>query len=584
MSGPAAPGELTPAGERPARETVIDRPAGSHAEDASGAVERSAWRGRGWLAAAAVALVVYLPSLGGGFLYDDQHVVVDNRRIRDLREIGTVLRYEPSRPVLGLLWALNYAVAGLTPWPYHLVNVLLHAANAGLLFSLFLWMGRRAGRAHASGAALAGACLFAASPMAAETVAYVASRSTALATLFGLASLRLAVSALERPSARTLLGALGLFVLALGSKEEAASVPLLLLLLDAFFVAPHGAGLRARWRIHAPFLLLPLLGLLARRALTGAWLPAPALDPYRYLATQLAAYPLYALRWLVPLDPAFYRGHPAAAWPPDAATLIGIGVTAVLALVSFMGRRRWPALSLALLWLAAGLLPSSSIVPLKEMVVDHRAYLGGAGIVYALGGLLYRPGRGPALAALVGLLALRSLHYEWVLADPVRAWQDAVRRAPRSAEAYLGLGEAHAALGDVRAESSFRSAVSLEPGDARAWTNLGAFYLQIRRPAEAEWAMRGAARAAPQDSRIRDNLGMILLAQGREAEAVAQFEAALRGHPPLAQPRINLAELLARRGELARARALLEEAARMEIDPQDDDRLVRLMQRLPATP
>ena len=145
---------------------------------------------QGWPApalAAAVALLVYAPSLAGGFLYDDIAILVDNRRIQDLGHIGTVLRYEPARPLLGLTWALNYAVAGTRPWPYHLVNVLIHAANAALLASLFAWVARRSAGRVTLGAASFAACFFAATPMAAETVAYVASRSSALATLWALA-------------------------------------------------------------------------------------------------------------------------------------------------------------------------------------------------------------------------------------------------------------------------------------------------------------------------------------------------------------------------------------------------------------
>src|SRR5687767_14196389 len=74
------------------------------------------WAARGPILAAFLAVAAFAPSLGGGFLYDDVHVVVDNRRIRDLAAIGTVLWYEPARPVLSLTWALNYAVCGLAPW------------------------------------------------------------------------------------------------------------------------------------------------------------------------------------------------------------------------------------------------------------------------------------------------------------------------------------------------------------------------------------------------------------------------------------------------------------------------------------
>jgi tetratricopeptide (TPR) repeat protein len=530
-----------------------------------------------------VAFLVYLPSVWGGFLYDDQGVLVDNRGIRDLGALGQVFRSDPSRPFLALSWALNHAAFGLAPWSYHLVNVAIHAGNAALIALLFAWMAGRSGRPYAGPSALLGACLFAATPMAAETAGYLSSRSTALATLFMLGSLRAGASVLERFGAARLAASLALFGLAAGTKEDAAALPLLLLLLDYFFVAGRrAAGVWRRARLHACYLLLPVLGLGARRAATGAWLPPEAVDRGRYLATQIAAYPLYLLRAAVPVDPAFYRDHPAAPLPPDAVTVLGWMAAVAVVAAAILWRSRFPDWSFAAFWMAACLLPSSSIVPLKEMVVDHRAYLGGAGIAYAMGGLLWRPGRGPVMMGLVALLAAGALRYERVLADPVRAWEDAVRRAPGSGEAWRALGEAYAQGGDPRAEESFRKATALDPRDGRSWANLGAFYVETRRLREGEEAMRRASWALPHDARIHDNLGMILQALGREDEAARAYQAAVAATPPLAQPRIRLAAILLQRGERHRARALLDEASRLEIDAEEADAITALQQRLDA--
>jgi hypothetical protein len=535
------------------------------------------------LVAALVGAIVYLPSLAGGLLYDDVAILVDNRRIQDLGQLGTVLRYEPARPIMGLVWALNYAAAGLTPWPYHLVNAALHAANAALVAALFAWMARRSagpGGTPDLGAATYAACLFAATPMAAETVAYVASRSTALAALFGLAALRAGIALLDGAPRSRLVAAIGLLLLALLTKEEAAAVPILLLLLDLVFVARWDArDLRRRAWIHVPLLALPMLGLIARRVVTGAWLPEAVVPRASYLITQWAAFPRYVLRTLVPLDPAFFRGDAIATWPPGPVTIAWGLVSLGLLALAVAGRRRWPQWSLGILWLAAGLLPSSSIVPLGEMVVDHRAYLGAAGLLFALGQLVWARGGRPLAVALLVLLAARSYHYEWVLADPVRAWEDAVGRAPLSADARRALADAYAAKGDPRAEAALREAVRLQPRDARSWANLGVLYAQSGRLAEAAEALRSAVVADPGDARLHDNLGLVLQALGRTEEAIAAYEAARTARPALASPRIRLAALLIERGEKARALALLDEAAGLEIDPQDAAALEDLRSR-----
>jgi len=527
-----------------------------------------------------LAFLLYLPSLHGAFLYDDAVNVVTNRALG--AGLGAVLRHEPARPLLSLSFALNHALSGLEPWSYHLANALIHAANAMLAASLFLWLAARGGRRDARGGAIFAACLFAVTPMAVETVAYVSSRSTGLCALFMLASLRLAVDGLERPRPPRVAAALGLFVLALLTKEEAASLPLLLLLVDAFFL---GAGdLRApaaRLRYHAAFLALPVIGLLARRLATGAWLPPPAVDHAVYLVTQASAFPLYLARAALPFDPAFFRGHVPSPWPPDGPVLLLAGIGLLLLALAVALRRRHPLFAFAVLWMAAALVPSSSLAPLREMVVDHRAYLGGAGVLFALGRVLWAPGRLLFGAALVALLSARSVQYQRVLGDPIRAWEDAVTRAPHSAEAWRALGEAYGAVGDGRAEWALQQAVRLGDSRAQSWANLGVYYLSRQRRDEALVALRRAAAAAPRDARIRDNLGVLLEAEGRTDEARAEYEAAVAGTPRLAQPRIRLAQLLLEGGQSERARRLLDEAAALEIDAEDARAIEAVRARLP---
>jgi tetratricopeptide (TPR) repeat protein len=261
--------------------------------------------------------------------------------------------------------------------------------------------------------------------------------------------------------------------------------------------------------------------------------------------------------------------------------LLLAGIGAVLLVLALALRRRHPLFAFAVLWMAACLVPSSTLVPLREMVVDHRAYLGGAGVLFALGSVLWAPGRGPFAIALLAFLAARGLQYQRVIGDPVRAWEDAVTRAPHAAEAWRGLGEAYAAVGDARAEWALQEAVRRGDSLAQSWANLGVYYLSRQRRDEALYAMQRAAQAAPRDARIRDNLGALLEAEGRKPEAIVEYEAALRGVPPLAQPRIRLALLVLEQGDAERARRLLDEAARLEIDAEDARAIEAARARLP---
>jgi len=534
------------------------------------------------LLAAAVAFCVYVPSIAGDFVYDDGELILRNPSIRDLTAWRSIFGYEPARPLLTWTWALNFAVGGEKAWPYHLVNVLIHAANAALLFSLFRWMAGRLGRPDPERRALLGACLFAATPMAAETVAYVASRSSALVALLGLASLRLAASVLDGGPRSRLPAAFALFLLAAATKEEAAAIPLLLVLLDYFFVAgQRWSAVRPRWWIHAAFLIALPLGLAARRAMTGAWLPPPAIPTGLYLLTQCAAFPAYLVRALVPFDPALYRGHPPATWPPTALAIVGVLLAVAIAVWAVARRRTMPQWSFAVACLAAGLLPSSSLVALNEMVVDHRAYFGSFGVAFALGDLLWEIGRARLGMVVVLLLAARSVSYEWVIGDPVRAWEDAVRRAPASTDALSALGESYAARGDARAEEAFQRAVRAAPENYRYWANLGLYYADHRRYEEAVQALRTAIVKNPRDGTVHDYLGQLLQGLGRDDEAQAEFEAAIAAEPAFAQPYINLAALHLRKGQPEKARPLLATVARFPSTGEEAETIARLQRQLP---
>jgi tetratricopeptide (TPR) repeat protein len=566
---------MTRSGKRKSRPIAVNEPAGA-------AAKTKFWLASIPLTAGLVALVVYLPSVAGGFVYDDGELILRNPSIRDLSAIGTVLRYEPARPLLNLTWALNYAIGGASPWHYHLVNVLIHAANAALLASLFLWMAERWRRTDARPAALLGACLFAASPMAAETVAYVASRSSALVALFTLASLRVAASVLAGAPPRRLLASMVLFILALATKEEAAALPLLLLLLDYFFAARQEfAVLKRRLWLHACFFAVIPLGLAARRLATGWWLPPQAIDPGLYLLTQWAAFPRYFLRALIPIDPALYRQHPPASWPPDAVTVALGLLTAVMATLAVARRRVWPAWAFAVACLAAGLVPSSSIVSLNEMVVDHRAYLGSIGVAFALGILLWRLGGARLGILVIVLLAARSLSFEWVLADPVRAWEHVVARAPNAPGALSALAESYSERGDPRAERLFLRLTEVAPANYRYWANLGVYYGEHGRPAEAVRALRSALERNPREASIHDYLGQLLLGLRRDHEAAAEFEAAIAFEPTFAPAYSNLAALALRQADPERARKLLDAGSRFAGSAEEAEVFARLRARLP---
>src|SRR5438046_2750599 len=87
-------------------------------------------------AAAVVAVLVYLTALNNPFVYDDYHTVVANPSIEHLGNLRGIVLHDVTRPIVNLSYAVDRRVWGPKPFGFHLTNVVLHAVDVMLLFTL----------------------------------------------------------------------------------------------------------------------------------------------------------------------------------------------------------------------------------------------------------------------------------------------------------------------------------------------------------------------------------------------------------------------------------------------------------------
>jgi hypothetical protein len=146
------------------------------------------------LAGLALVLAVaaaYANSLRAPFVFDDGFAIVRNATIRHLGRIGDVLSPPTgfavcARPLVNLSLAINYAISGLNPWSYHLLNVVIHALAALALFGI---LRRTLAGPAAAFAAWTAALLWALHPLLTESVTFVIQRTESLMGLCYLTTL-----------------------------------------------------------------------------------------------------------------------------------------------------------------------------------------------------------------------------------------------------------------------------------------------------------------------------------------------------------------------------------------------------------
>ncbi len=561
--------------------------------------------------------LVYLPSLGNGFVdWDDSTYVVRNTHIEKFDSATLVWAFTTFdaanwHPLTWISHALDRALFGLNPRGHHRTSIFLHAGNALLLLLLLHRLSRR------FWASAAGAAIFALHPLRVESVAWIAERKDLLCALFVFLALLAYERHARRPARWSLLPVSLAFALALLCKPMAVTLPFLLLLLDVWPFERLRSPVRDRRVLleKVPLFLLAAASSVVtymaqvRGEAVRSWEMVGAGERLSGAVVALASY-LGKTLWPAPGSLLPFYTHPhhlpessGATLTLSAALLLGLSI-----LVAWQGRRR-PFLAVGSLAFVGMLVPVLGLVQVgAQRSADRYTYLPTLGLLLAGVWLLEeatagRPRRqlGAALGIvlLLGTLAVLTWDQQRVWRDSVSLWEAAVAGEPASPISHLNLANAvheagldeesmrhyrkavalgpgyapaHAALGVRLGErrefeaaiESLEAALRLRPSDAFTRGSLGNCLLELGRTEEAVDELAAAVALAPSAIVLRNSLGKGLLALGRVAEAIGVFEETLALDPDSAPAHNNLALVMLRAGRKSEGIALLREALRLD--------------------
>ena len=576
----------------------------------------------------AAVLASYSSIIHNQFLdYDDNEYITNNAHVKaGLTWANVQWAFSTSEeanwhPLTWLSHELDSELFGLNPVGHHVVNVLLHAVNAVLLFLLlqsatgFRWR------------SLMVAALFALHPINVESVAWAAERKNVLSMLFFLLALYAYGRYARRPGLGRYIAVAGFFVLSLLAKPQAITFPFLLLLWDYWPLdrigardMPTQAGNAPRLPI-ARLLLekLPLLFLSAASAVItmeaqkagGAVKDLARFSLPLRLETTVISYARYLGKTFWPTKLVLPYPHPLKlypAWQVYAAVVLLLLITAIV-----LCARDKRYLAVGWFWFLGSLVPMIGLVQVGEQAMaDRYAYIPFLGLFLMIVWLIADwaadwnksrqvPARWLAIPAVCCLLALACLTYRQVgyLHDTEALWRRALALTQDNYIAQGALagvlhkqGKTEEAIEHIRAALAIRpddwpanlilAAYEQSQGDtaaataryqmvalraskpsqrAAAYNDLGTAYRQTGDLLRAKEAFEQSLRLVPSQPMLMVTLGLIAQKNGDLPEAVRQYSSAFElQHSDVRA--LLLAQALRLEGRVDEADAMSRRAAR----------------------
>lgn len=452
--------------------------------------------------------IIYSNSFNCSFHLDDLPRIADNAGIRNLADVKAWWNSYPLRPIGMFTFALNYHFNQLDIHYYHLVNLVIHLINACLVWWLTLLIFSSPAMKdnpiirQKKVIAFFTALLFVSHPLATQSVTYIVQRMASMVAMFYLLSLVLYMKARltdKSITSRYLLfaGTLISALLAMLTKENAFTLPFAILLLEIFFLQTRKLSINFK-DIRVILSMAVFLGLIIILPLnlpSGIFKPIPpsngntfTVTPLNYLFTQFSVIVKYFQLLLLPVNQNLDYEFPLANTFFTIRTIFSFLVLLSLIIAAILLFKRYRIISFGIFWFFLTISIESSIIPISDLIFEHRTYLPSYGFFLLLSSaiciLLWNKYQYQAISVFVIIIGANSiLTYERneVWKDELTLWNDVVSKSPDKARPITNRGIAYGNLGQWdKALTDYSRALEINPNYDEAIINHGVALASLR--------------------------------------------------------------------------------------------------------
>ncbi len=449
-------------------------------------------------------LIIYSNTFENSFHFDDIPSIVDNTAIRDLTNTKAIWNIQPTRFITYYTFALNYHFHRLDLFGYHLINLTIHILAALSVWWIILLtfktpeLTRSEIKFPAALIALYGGLIFVTHPVQTQGVTYIVQRLASLTALFYFISLgcyiqaRLLLKSQNNKKLTLLLffSSLSFAIMTMLSKETGFTLPIIILVYEIFFMNDKD---RFNWK-PVPFSIVPAAIIipvvykyrsgfdqLSKVKIPGGVLQ---LSPIDYLCTQFSVIITYLRLLFIPVNQNIDYNFPLSHGFFNSASIISFIILLAVIVTGIMLYRSFRPLSFAIFFFFITLAPESSIIPIRDVIFEHRLYLPMAGFCFFLSFIPYFILTGsrrriipfifiPVILSLCFLSYNRNLVWK----DDFTLWSDAISKSPGKSRPYCARAKGYLEKKDyLNAINDCNNALKIDPANEEAYIHRGAAY------------------------------------------------------------------------------------------------------------
>ncbi|MEI6816992.1 MAG: tetratricopeptide repeat protein [Bacteroidota bacterium] len=414
-----------------------------------------------------LGILIYLNSFNCTFHFDDLPSIKNNKVIQNL-SASAIWKSSSNRFIPYYSLAINYHFGQLNVFGYHLVNLIIHLINSLLVWWMALlifstpYMKNNALAKHGKTIAFFTALLFVSHPLATQSVTYIVQRLASIAALFYFLTVALYLKArlINNKNNLALLIYITAFVSAIFafiSKENAYTLPFSVIMIEIlFFQSIKFSSFLKDKRVWMGIALIVIFitiiltrfsfSIFNSQPMNNLTIFEKEITPFNYLFTQFGVILRYIQLLFLPINQNFDYDIPLSLTFFEVKTILYFLILLSLIVFGAYYYNKNRIITFGIFWFFIALLVESSIIPITDVIFEHRTYLPSFGFFILFSSTIFLIFKDKSKTAII-VLTFITVFYSFltfernnIWKDDNSLWSDVILKAPTKARAYVNRG------------------------------------------------------------------------------------------------------------------------------------------------